>query len=127
MAIQSPSTVRSAALRRSALSLAKAFDRVEVRAVGRKVEKPGAGSLDCAADVRPLMAAEVVHHDHVAGRELGHEHLVHISLERVAVDRTVENHGRDDAGEAQARHEGSGLPVMGWTPPDGIDVPKWWC
>jgi hypothetical protein len=18
-------------------------------------------------------------------------------------------------------------PVMGWTPPDGIDVPKWWC
>ncbi len=18
-------------------------------------------------------------------------------------------------------------PVMGWTPPDGIDVPGWWC
>ena len=18
-------------------------------------------------------------------------------------------------------------PMMGWTPPDGIDVPRWWC
>ena len=31
------------------------------------------------------MAAEVVHHDHVAGRERGHKHLVHIGLEGIAV------------------------------------------
>ena len=42
MTRQSLSTVRSASLRRSALSWAKAFhDGVEVRAVGREVEEAG--------------------------------------------------------------------------------------
>ncbi len=60
-------------------------------------------------------------------RELGHEHLIDIGLEGLAVDRAVEDHRGDEAGEAQPSHEGRRLPVMGWTPPDGIDVPEWWC
>ena len=61
------------------------------------------------ADGWSLVAGEVVHHDHVAGRELGHEHLVDIGLEGVAVDRTVEDHGRDDA------RRGAGPPRRWWS------------
>lgn len=44
------------------------------------------------------------------GLELGHQHLVDIGLERIAVDRPVEHHGRHHAGEAQACDE-SGRPT----------------
>jgi hypothetical protein len=87
------------------------LDRIEVGAVGRQVDEAGAGRFDRGADGRPLMAAEIVHHDGVAGRELRDEDLLDIGLEGVAVDRTVEDHRRDHAGDAQARDEGRGLPV----------------
>ena len=69
---------------------------VEVGTIGRKIEQIGAGRFDGAADCWPLVAAEVVHDDHIARRQLRHEHLVDISLEGIAVDRAVEDHrGRD--------------------------------
>src|SRR3954463_2759602 len=79
------------------------------------------------ADRRPLVTGEGVHDDHVAGPELRHEHLVDIGLDRFAFDRAVEHHRGRNPIEAQARHEGGRPPVMGWTPPDGIDVPRQRC
>lgn len=50
MQLQKPSTDRSAAFRRSALSLGEElFDRIEVRGIERQVEEPSAGSLDALA------------------------------------------------------------------------------
>ncbi len=57
------------------------------------------------------MAGQVVHDHDVARPELGDEHLTDIGVEGVAIDRSIEHHGRDQAGAAQARDEGGGLPV----------------
>lgn len=73
------------------------------------------------------MAGQVVHDDQVAGFQIRNEDLTDIGLEGGAVDRAIENVGRSETLEAQAGNQGRGLPVMGWTPPDGIDVPRWWC
>jgi hypothetical protein len=45
-------------------------------------------------------------------------------LEGGAIDGAVENHRRDHAARGQAGDERRRFPVMGWTPPDGIDVPR---
>ena len=100
MAVQRPSTVRPAALRRSAFSLTGVLDRVEVGTVGRKVEQPRSRRLDRHAHPRSLVAGQVVHDDDVAGRQFRHEPLVDIGLDRVAVDRPVERHWGDEPGEA---------------------------
>ena len=61
----------------------------------------------------------------VAFGESGHEDLLDIGGEELAVDRPVDDPGCIDPVAAQGSDEGQGFPVMGWTPPDGIDVPKW--
>lgn len=67
--------------------------------------------LDRRPHGRPLMALQVVHDDDVAGREVGHEDLVDVGLEGVAVDRAVEHEGSDHPGQAQARDKGRGFPM----------------
>jgi hypothetical protein len=55
-----------------ALHLApQVLDRVEVGRVRRQVAQLGAGGLDRLAHSGRLVRAEVVHHDHVAGRNCG--------------------------------------------------------
>jgi len=43
------------------------FDRVEVGAVGRKEEQPGAAGFDGGTDGGCLVARQIVHDHHVAG------------------------------------------------------------
>ena len=57
------------------------------------------------------MARQIVHDHDVAGTEFGHQHLLDIGLEGIAVDRTVEQHRCGDAGETKAGDEGRGLPM----------------
>ncbi len=57
------------------------------------------------------MAGEVVHDHDVAGAQGRHQDVRDIGLEPVAVDRPVENHWRDHAVEAEARHQRRGLAV----------------
>lgn len=59
----------------------------------------------------PKGASTHVHDDDVARLEFRDEHPGHVSLEGVTVDGAVEHEGRSDPGQAQARHEGCGLPV----------------
>ena len=58
-----------------------------------------------------VVAAEVVHHHHVAGSEGGSQLCLDIEPEGLAVDRPVEHEGRFDAVAAQGGDEGQGLPV----------------
>jgi hypothetical protein len=67
--------------------------------------------LDSGPHCRTLVARKIVHHHDVTGLESGHEHLVDIGLEGDAVDRPVEHHRRDHAGESESCHEGRRLPV----------------
>lgn len=56
--------------------------------------------LNRSAHGRSFVAAEVVHHDDVARREFGHEHLLDVSLEGVAVDRSIEHERCGNPGQA---------------------------
>jgi len=58
-----------------------------------------------------LWLDKVVHDDHVATGEFGHEDAADAGEERVGIHRPVERPRRDHAGAAQAGREGSRLPV----------------
>ena len=87
------------------------LDRVEIGAVGREEEQPGACCADCAAHGLALVAAQVVHDDDVAGFQRRHEHLFDIEQESLAVDRPVDEPRRLDPVVAQGGDEGGGLPI----------------
>jgi len=135
---QSSSLVRAAALRKSALSLANSCSiGVEIRAVGRQIEDRGIGRGDRLADAGERVGRQVVEHHDVTGRERRRQELLDIGAKgRTGPMRgcgdpaphsgPVEHQRRDDAGLPEPGDEGRGAPVMGWTPPDGIDVPWWW-
>ena len=76
-----------------------------------------------AGDVVRTPAGEV-HGVRPQGRD---EDLVDVEAERLAVDWPVEEPWRLDPVVPQGGEERHRPPVMGWTPPDGIDVPRWWC
>ena len=128
MTVQSASLVRAAAFRSSALSLAKSCS-IGFRSglVGRQIEDGGAGRGDGLLDAIDLVGGEIVHHHDVAGRQRRSQHLLDVGPEGGAGHRPVEDERGDHAALPQAGDEGRGLPMMGWTPPDGIDVPRWWC
>ena len=103
------------------------FDRIEIGAVGRQESKRRAGRLDRLAHAGDLVRAEIVQDHQIARPQGRHQDLLDERQERGAIDRAVEHAGRADAITAQGRDDGGGLPVMGWTPPDGINVPGWCC
>src|SRR4051795_5309225 len=96
------------------------FDWVEVGTVRRQIEQRRSSSLDQRSDAWRLVARQVVHDDDVSRAHLRDENFLDVYLEGVAIDRTVEHERGDQAGEPQPGDEGGRLPVMGWTPPDGI-------
>lgn len=59
----------------------------------------------------PLVAAEIVQHHNIAGRQGWGEDLFHIDGEELAVDRSVDHPRRINAIMAQGGDEGLGLPV----------------
>ncbi len=98
------------------------LDRIEVRAVGRKVEQLGPDRLDGLGHARHLVGLQVVEDDGVARSEHGHERVVDVGSEACAVGGSVAQGGGTQAITAQGGADGGGLVLMGWTPPDGIDV-----
>lgn len=113
-------TVRSWALRMRCFSLAKhevlqlgedLFDGVEVRAVGWEEEELGAGGTDRLAHGFPLVTAEIVQDDNVAGGERRHEHRLDIDAEAVAIDRAVVDPRCIDPVVSQRRQERHGFPA----------------
>ena len=112
MRFQVASTVRSAALRSSVLSLAKTCS-IGLRSglIGRQEEQLGAGRADRVAHGLALVTAEIVDDDDVAGLERRHQELLDIGQEAFAVDRPVDHARGVDAVVAQRGEEGQRPPV----------------
>lgn len=87
------------------------LDRIEIRAVGWKEDEPCTCGSDCPADSGPLVGAEIVHDDNVAGLERWHQQLLDIGTEALAVDWPVDDAGRNDPVVPECREEGHRPPV----------------
>ena len=93
------------------------FYGIEVWAVGRQEQQVCASCMDCFAHSRALVAAEVIHHHHVAGAECRDEDALDIGAKDVAVDRAVEDPGRVDPIMSERRDKGRGVPVQNGAAP----------
>ena len=82
------------------------FDGVQIRTVGRQEQKMRPGRADRPAHRCALVAAEIVHHHHITGREGRDQYALDISAEDVAVYRAVEDPRRVDPVMAKRRDEG---------------------
>src|SRR4029077_8337517 len=106
------SRVRSAALRKRCLSLAKTLlGGVKIRTVGRQEKEPCSGCPDRGTDGLAFMAAKIVKNDDIAWLKRGDEDLFDVEPEQLAVDRTVDDPRRVDPVVAQGSEEGHRLPM----------------
>lgn len=87
------------------------FDGIEVRTVGRQEAEPCAGPLNGGLDLGLFVHREVVEHDHVAGMQRRHEHLLDVGEETGVINRPIEDGGRGEFVDAQARDDRVGLPM----------------
>ena len=90
------------------------FDGIEVWAVGRQEEEPGAGGADRLAYGLALVASEIVEDDDVAGLEGRDQELLDIGQELLAVDGAPEETGRIDPVMTQGGQEGERAPTAMW-------------
>ena len=82
------------------------FDRVEIRTVRRQEEEPCTCGADrLANDITPV-AAEIVHNHNV---QTGHENLLDIESEALAIDRAIKDAWRINPVVAQGGKKGHGL------------------
>ena len=71
----------------------------------------GPGLADQPTDLGPLVSAQVVHHDDVAGAQRRHQAVLDVGLERRGVGGPVEGQAAGHAVESHRRGQGHGLPV----------------
>lgn len=82
------------------------FDWIEIRTVGWKVDEGCAAGLDCLADARDLMNADVVHDDDIDTFKGRGEYLFDIGFEARAVHWSIQQQRRGDTMVAQGGNEG---------------------
>jgi hypothetical protein len=90
------------------------LDRIEVGAVRRQEDEPRVDGADSPADRSPFVGAEIVHHHDIAGLQCRHQHLLDISAEALAVDRPIDDAGRDDPIVPECGKEGHRTPMAVW-------------
>jgi hypothetical protein len=90
------------------------FDRVEIRGVLGQEEELGASSADGLPNGPALMRAEIVEDDDVARFERGHENLLDVLEEALAIDGSVDQPRCGDPIMTQSGQEGHGLPAAVW-------------
>src|SRR5689334_503823 len=103
------------------------FDRIEVGAVWREIEQLRAHPLDGLAHACDPVGRKVVHDDHIPPVQRRREELLHVSEEGSSVHGAIQHQWRGQTILTEGGHKSRGLPMMGWTPPDGISVPGWCC
>jgi len=87
------------------------FDRIEVRAVGRKKSQARARLRNRDVNLGLFVGGEIVEYDDIAMAERGHEDLLDVGAERGVVDRAIE-HGRcRQFRGAERRDHGMCLPM----------------
>ena len=87
------------------------LNRIEIGAVGRQVDKPGAARLDGFAHASHLVRAEVVHDDDVTGHEGRGQDLFDVGEEHLAVHRAIKDERCRYPGRSQSGDECRCLPV----------------
>jgi hypothetical protein len=85
--------------------------RVDVGAAGRQEQRMRTGCADGSAHHKAFVAAAIIEHDDVAGRQCRHEDLDHPGEENGAIDRTVDDAGCGDAACPQPGQEGHRRPT----------------
>lgn len=103
------------------------FDRIKLGTVGRKIQDPRAHRLDGFAHAGDLVGLLVVEDDGVPGSQHRDEVVGDVAAEAGAIGGAIDETERAQAGGTQSGGDGGRFVMMGWTPPDGIDVPGWWC
>ena len=87
------------------------LDRIEVRAVGWKVEQAHSCFLKAVADAGDLVGGQIVGDDDAAGRHFGDQAFGQPLAEDFAGHRRVDQHRREDAVMLQPGHECRCHPV----------------
>jgi hypothetical protein len=87
------------------------LDGIQIRRVGRQIEKLCVAGLNQLAYPRHLMRRQVVHHHDVARLELGAQNLFHIRAKDLAVDGRGDRHHRFDTAQAHGPQRGQDFPV----------------
>jgi hypothetical protein len=72
------------------------------------------------------VSLQVVEDHGVAGPQHRDEAVGDVVAKALAIGGAIREVEGAQAGGAQSGGDSSRLIMMGWTPPDGIDVPGWW-
>jgi len=100
------------------------FDRVEVRTVRRQVDEPRPNGFDGVADAGRFVGRQIVHDHHVAGAQRGDQLLLDVLSEGVAVHRSVDHRGGDEAAGAEGADERRRLPMSVGNFPHHAHAPR---
>lgn len=87
------------------------LDGIEIRAVGRQIEKRRPARFDSLPDAVDLVGCQIVHDDDVAWPKGRCQHLLTPGPEDLTIHWPIEQHRGDEASNSQATDEGHGLPV----------------
>ena len=87
------------------------FDGIEIGAVGREEEEPGAACFEDGLGLFAFVGWQIVEDDHVAWPQCRGELGLDIGLEDLAVHRTIDHPGRSQAIVAQGGDEGLCAPM----------------
>jgi len=90
------------------------FDWIEIRTIGRKVDEGCNAGLNCLADTRNLVNANIVHDDDITTFEGWGEYLFDIGFEARASHWSIQQQRRGDTIMAQGGNEGRSFPVAVW-------------
>ena len=90
------------------------FDRIEIRGVLGQEEELGAGGADGLPNRLTLVRAEIVDDDDVSRLERGHEDLLDVLEEVLAIDGSVDEPRCSDPIVTQSGQKGHGLPAAVW-------------
>src|SRR5690349_193247 len=90
------------------------FDGVKFGTVRRQIDEPCIGGVDRSPDSISLVAAEIVHDDHIARLQCWQQELLDIAQEALAIDGAVEQAWCRDGIRAQGGQESLRSPVAVW-------------
>jgi len=87
------------------------LDRIEIRAVGRKVAEVDPACAQQSANLGDFMSGEIVEDQSVALVQAGTEDVFQVSRENIGIDGTFHQERGFDVLVAQGGEEGGGLPM----------------
>jgi len=90
------------------------LDGVQVRAVGRQEQHPGALGLDGGFGIGTFVGGQIVEDDDVAFRQSWCQLGFNPGIEDDPVHRLIDDEGRGQAPMAQSGDKGLGFPVTEW-------------